>query len=90
MFWASGNRDATVFPEPERFIIDRKPNRHLAFGNGIHTCLGAPMARMEIRVALEAVLARTKSFEISGDVQRAEFHRMGVVSLPLALTPRGE
>lgn len=88
MFWASGNRDAAAFPEPERCIIDRKPNRHLAFGNGIHTCLGAPMARMEVRVALEELLARTSNFALSGEPQRAEFHRMGVVALPLALTPR--
>ncbi len=88
MFWASGNRDEAAFPDTERCILDRRPNRHLAFGHGIHTCLGAPMARMEIRVALEELLARTTRFEIAGDVQRAEFHRMGVVALPLKLTPR--
>lgn len=86
MFWASGNRDPAAFPEPDSCIIDRRPNRHLAFGNGIHTCLGAPMARMEIRVALEEMLAATAHFAVAGQVKRAQFHRMGVVSLPLAVT----
>ncbi|MEY2855085.1 MAG: hypothetical protein RL030_2217, partial [Pseudomonadota bacterium] len=53
LFWAAGNRDGKVFPVPDAYVLDRKPNRHLAFGRGIHTCLGAPMARMELRVALE-------------------------------------
>ncbi len=85
MFWGSGNRDPAAFPEPDRYVLDRKPNRHLAFGQGIHTCLGAPMARMEIRVALEEMLSRTASFEIAGPVERAAFHRMGVLSLPVRL-----
>jgi cytochrome P450 len=88
MFWASGNRDEDAFENAQRCIVERRPNRHLAFGSGIHTCLGAPMARMEIRVALEEMLARTARFEIAGEVVRAEFHRMGVVALPLRLTPR--
>ena len=85
MFWAAGNRDESAFPQAEKYILDRKPNRHLAFGRGIHTCLGAPMARMEIRVALEEMLKRTKSFSLNGAVERAKFHRMGVVSLPARL-----
>jgi cytochrome P450 len=85
MFWAAGNRDESAFPQAEKYILDRKPNRHLAFGRGIHTCLGAPMARMEIRVALEEMLKRTESFALDGPVERAKFHRMGVVSLPARL-----
>jgi cytochrome P450 len=85
MFWAAGNRDDSAFPQADQYILDRKPNRHLAFGRGIHTCLGAPMARMEIRVALEEMLARTQSFAVNGTVERAKFHRMGVVSLPVKL-----
>lgn len=85
MFWAAGNRDESAFPQADQYVLDRRPNRHLAFGRGIHTCLGAPMARMEIRVALEEMLARTQSFAVNGTVERAKFHRMGVVSLPMQL-----
>jgi cytochrome P450 len=55
MFWASGNRHESAFSRADQYILDRKPNRHLAFGRGIHTCLCAPMARMEIRVALNEI-----------------------------------
>lgn len=85
MFWAAANRDPEAFPEPDRIILDRKPNRHVAFGHGIHTCLGAPMARMEVRVAMEELLSATRNFALDGEALRARFHRMGVVNLPLAL-----
>ena len=60
----SANRDPSVFSTPERCAIERKPNRHLAFGHGIHFCLGAPLARLMLRVALEEFLARTTRFTI--------------------------
>jgi cytochrome P450 len=83
MFWASANRDETVFDEPDTCRLDRHPNRHIAFGHGIHLCLGAPMARLELRVALEELLSHTESFEIDGTVQRTPFHRAGVSALPV-------
>jgi cytochrome P450 len=86
MVWASGNRDEAAFPEAGRCVFDRRPNRHLAFGHGVHTCLGAPMARLELRVALEELLSRTKHFEICGPVERPPFRRLGVSALPLKLT----
>jgi cytochrome P450 len=55
--FASANRDETVFPEADRFDVERNPKEHLAFGNGVHFCLGAALARLEARVALEALLA---------------------------------
>jgi cytochrome P450 len=59
MAWiSSANRDETQFPEPDRFDIRRNPNRHLAFGHGVHFCLGAPLARLEARIALSALLER--------------------------------
>lgn len=55
---ASANRDEEQFPAPDTFDIHRTPNRHLAFGYGIHFCLGAPLARLEARIAIETMLAR--------------------------------
>ena len=65
---ASANRDATHFPQPDLFDIRRAPNRHLTFGHGIHFCLGAPLARLESKIALTAILEHLTDIQRSQDV----------------------
>lgn len=67
LLWASANRDPDDFPDPDRCIIDRTPNRHVSFGVGIHRCLGSNLGRLEFRVALEEVLRRMPGYEIDLD-----------------------
>jgi cytochrome P450 len=64
MLNAAGNRDADAFVDPQRFDVGRAGNHHLAFGHGIHHCLGAPLARMELRHALERVCKRLPSYDV--------------------------
>jgi cytochrome P450 family 130 len=85
LLWGSGNRDEAIFPEADRCLLDRRPNRHLAFGYGIHTCLGAPVARMELRVALSEILQQSSNFALAGEVLRKPFHHMGVYRLPISI-----
>jgi cytochrome P450 len=60
---ASANRDPAQFPDPDHFEIEREPNRHLAFGHGIHFCVGAPLARLEARIALPMLLTQLKHLQ---------------------------
>jgi cytochrome P450 len=64
--FASANRDEDIFEEPARFVIDRKPNAHLAFGFGPHNCLGKHLARMETQAIFEKLLDRFEGFELVG------------------------
>jgi cytochrome P450 len=67
----SGNRDETVFENPDAFDVGRQPNKHMAFGpGGIHHCLGAHLARLEVRVVFEEMLGRVEGFELAGPPER--------------------
>ena len=66
----AANRDPAQFPDPERFDVARKPNRHLAFGQGEHACAGMNVARMEGRIAFARLLARFSEIELTGDPVR--------------------
>jgi len=67
---ASANRDPDAFPEPDTLDLDRSPNPHVGFGAGIHYCLGAPLARLEIAVALERLLARSPELAVAAPPER--------------------
>jgi cytochrome P450 len=65
--YVSANRDEEVFADPFRFDVGRDPNKHLAFGYGVHFCLGAALARMEVSSFFAELLPRLKSIELNGD-----------------------
>ncbi|WJH33974.1 cytochrome P450 [Paenibacillus sp. CC-CFT747] len=86
----SANRDEAKFADPARFDIARDPNPHIAFGHGIHFCLGAPLARLEAKVALTAILDRLPELRRENDepLEPARgFIVHGVKSLPLRFNP---
>ena len=88
--WGSANRDAGHFNEPDTFLIDRAPNRHVTFAHGIHRCIGAPLARQELRVILEEVLRRIPDYEV--DPARAPTYpdlglMFGYQTMPATFSP---
>jgi len=84
---ASANRDETVFKDADTFDITRNPNRHVAFGLGIHYCLGAPLARLEAKVAFTVLLTRFPNSKLAIAREKIEWRRnpvlRGLKSLPL-------
>jgi cytochrome P450 len=70
LVWASANRDERVWDEPDRLDITRTPTRHVAFGEGIHHCIGAPLARLEARVAFEELFKRIPGYAVIGPTER--------------------
>ena len=83
---AAANRDPEVFENPSVLNLERDPNPQLGFGFGLHHCLGSPLARLEARVTLSRMIARTKSLEIAGPIEyRPNIVLRGMKSLPVAL-----
>ncbi|MCU1374516.1 MAG: cytochrome, partial [Actinomycetia bacterium] len=89
LWYISANRDEEVFDDPFRFDIERSPNEHVVFGGGgLHHCLGANLARLELRSIYREVLTRIPDMRVTGDVQilRSNFIG-GIKHLPVAFTP---
>jgi cytochrome P450 len=89
LFYCSANRDEKVFADPHRFDIARTPNEHVGFGGpGPHFCLGANLARREIRVMFDRILHRLPDLEITGPPARLQSNFIhGIKRMPCAFTP---
>jgi cytochrome P450 PksS len=87
----SANRDETVFHRPDELDITREPNRHLSFGQGIHFCLGAPLARLEGEIAINTLLRRTLGLRLQVAPEslrwRPSIFLRGLESLPISFGP---
>ena len=86
LLWASANRDEAVFGDPDAFRLDRDPEHNLLYGTGIHVCPGAPLARMELRVTTEELLAATTGLALADEPTLATYPASGFSDLPLVLT----
>lgn len=87
MWYVSGNRDSEVIPDPDRFIIDReRPRQHVAFGFGIHRCVGNRLAEMQLKVVWEEILKRFKRIEVVGAPRRLRSNFVkGYEALPVRI-----
>ncbi len=85
LMWVAANRDPRAFDAPDEVRLDRDTDHGLVWGRGIHVCLGAPLARLEMRVALEEVLGRTRHIGVAGDVRRSVYPSDGLASFTIEL-----
>jgi cytochrome P450 len=86
LMFGAANRDHRQFPDPDRFDIARTDNRHIAFGYGIHFCLGAPLARLEAPIAVNRIIDRFPKLELAGEAKRVDsIHLRGFTNLPLKM-----
>jgi cholest-4-en-3-one 26-monooxygenase len=88
MYYGSANRDERAFENADRFDVARDPNPHLGFGIGVHFCLGASLARMEMRVMFEELFRRLPDIELAGGVSRLRSNFInGIKAMPVRFTP---
>ncbi len=89
MWYLSGNRDESVFPDADRLIIDRPNARnHLSFGFGVHRCMGNRLAEMQLRILWEEIQKRFRMVEVVGDIERSSNNFIrGIVDVPVQLHP---
>ncbi|ORA82596.1 cytochrome [Mycolicibacter kumamotonensis] len=89
LWWASANRDESVFTDPHTFDITRNPNPHLTFGRGVHFCLGSTLARLEMRVIFDVLLDRVRTVSLTGPIEYVRSNKhAGVRHMPVTMTPR--
>nr|AKA59441.1 cytochrome P450 hydroxylase [uncultured bacterium AR_412] len=82
----SANRDPSQFPEPDRFLIDRSPNRHIAYGVGIHRCIGSVVAQVELPILFRRLAERRIKFTVDGPVTRLRSNFIqGITRLPVTM-----
>jgi cholest-4-en-3-one 26-monooxygenase len=90
IYYGSANRDERAFKDAGRFDVSRDPNPHVGFGIGVHFCLGASLARMEMRVMFEELFRRLPDLELAGPVKRLRSNFInGIKSMPVRFTPEG-
>ncbi len=88
MYYGSANRDPRAFADPERFDVARDPNPHVGFGIGVHFCLGASLAKLEMRIMFEELFRRVPDLELCGPVTRLRSNFInGIKSMPVRFTP---
>lgn len=87
--WGAANRDPEEFPNPDEVILDRHPNRHLAFGAGPHRCIGSHLGKLQAQVAIEGILTRLPDFRLAdgGTLHWAQGHTRNLHSFPVVFTP---
>jgi cytochrome P450 family 142 subfamily A polypeptide 1 len=91
LLYPSANRDERAFARADELHVDRQPNDHVAFGHGAHFCLGASLARLELRIMFETVLARLPDLALASDDPlplRPSNFIVGIESMPVRFTPR--
>jgi cytochrome P450 family 142 subfamily A polypeptide 1 len=91
LLYPSANRDERAFARADEFHVDREPNDHVAFGHGVHFCLGASLARLELRVMFETLLARLPDLALATDAplpRRPSNFIVGIEHMPVVFTPR--
>jgi len=91
LWFIAANRDPEVFDDPHRFDVTREPNDHVTFGpGGPHFCLGANLARLEIRIMFEELMRRLPDIEQAGEPSRLRSNFIsGIKHLPVRFTPGG-
>jgi cytochrome P450/ferredoxin-NADP reductase len=89
MWFASGNRDETKFEDPYRLDLSRFPNDHMTFGKGPHSCMGANLARLEIRIIFETLLPRVAEMRLNGQIDRVRSNFVnGIKRFPVHIEPK--
>ncbi|NDK89147.1 cytochrome P450 [Gordonia desulfuricans] len=89
LLYQSGNRDSDVFVDPDVFNIDRRPNKHIAFGYGPHMCIGQHLAKLELKIMFETLLPHLEAVELDGDARFIQTNFVGgLKNMPVRLTLR--